>query len=78
MRVAVFSTKPYDRQFLNAANTLHRHELSFIEAPLNAQTCVLAEGAAGVCVFVNDQLDKTVLATLHQKGCRLIALRCAG
>lgn len=30
MKVAVFSTKPYDRQFLQAANTALRYELIFL------------------------------------------------
>jgi D-lactate dehydrogenase len=31
-----------------------------------------------VCVFVNDQLDKSVLGTIARSGTRLVALRCAG
>jgi hypothetical protein len=31
MRVAVYSTKPYDEQFLTAANLTHKHHLSFLE-----------------------------------------------
>ena len=36
MRIAVFSTKPYDRQFLEAANAEAGtpHELSFLEPRL--------------------------------------------
>src|SRR5688572_16315447 len=34
MRVAVFSTKPYDRSFLTAANMAHAHELTFLEPRL--------------------------------------------
>jgi hypothetical protein len=33
MKVAVFSTKLYDRQFLEASN--HQHELVFFEPQLN-------------------------------------------
>ena len=29
MRVAVFSTKPYDRTYLSAANAAHGHDLAF-------------------------------------------------
>ena len=61
MRVAVFSTKPYDRQFLEAANAGLGHELHFLEPRLTAETARLAEGFAGVCVFVNDQLDRQAL-----------------
>lgn len=31
MKVAVFSTKAYERQFLDTANTDYKHELIFFE-----------------------------------------------
>ena len=77
MKVAVFSTKNYDREFLNAANG-SRHELHFLELHLNAETAGLAEGSDAVCVFVNDHVDAVVVAKLASLGVRLITLRCAG
>lgn len=78
MKVAIFSAKPYDRMFLEAANAAHRHELVFFEPRLTRETCAPAAGFPAVCVFVNDQLDATVLAALARQGTCLIALRCAG
>ena len=78
MKVAVFSTKAYDRRFLEAANDSYEHELVFFEPHLSPETISLAKGFAAVCVFVNDQLDASMVATLGQLGTRLIALRCAG
>jgi D-lactate dehydrogenase len=78
MQVAVFSTKPYDRAFLEAANGPHGHALVFLEARLNEETVTLAAGFPCVCAFVNDQLGAGVLRTLHAQGTRLIALRSAG
>ena len=78
MRVAVFSTKPYDRKFLEAANTEVGHELTFLEPRLTLETCALAAGFPAVCVFVNDQLHEPVLRQLAEDGTRLVALRCAG
>ena len=77
MKVAVFSAKPYDREFLTAANE-SRHELHFFEPHLNEETTRLAEGFEVVCVFVNDCVDERVIANLANQGTRLIALRCAG
>jgi D-lactate dehydrogenase len=77
MRVAVFSTKAYDREFLERANA-GRHELRFLEPRLQVETASLAAGVAAVCVFVNDDLDANVIVTLAKSGTRLIALRCAG
>jgi D-lactate dehydrogenase len=80
MQVVVFSTKPYDRQFLDAANAASGggHRMHYMEARLSAQTVSLAEGADVVCAFVNDALDRDVLSELARRGTRLIALRCAG
>ena len=77
MRVAFFSSKAYDREFLEGANA-SRHELRFFEPHLNAQTAALAAGFEAVCVFVNDHLDAAVIEALARTGTRLIALRCAG
>ena len=57
MKVAVFSAKPYDRQFLDAANAGCGHELKYLEARLALETAVLAAGFPTVCVFVNDTVD---------------------
>jgi D-lactate dehydrogenase len=77
MKVAVFSAKQYDREFLSAANG-SRHELHFFEPHLNEETASLAAGFDAVCVFVNDQVNAAVIARLRLLGVKLIALRCAG
>ena len=78
MRVAIYSTRPNDREFLTRANGARRHQLLFLEARLDATTVSAADGAQAVCVFVNDRLDAEVLQALHAGGVRLVALRCAG
>ncbi|MEW6145614.1 MAG: 2-hydroxyacid dehydrogenase [Thermodesulfobacteriota bacterium] len=78
MKIAVFSTKSYDREFLKAANARFGHELVFFEPHLMYETCSLASGFGGVCVFVNDTLNADVLKSLREHGTRLVALRCAG
>jgi len=78
MRVAVFSSKPYDRNSLASANAAFGHDLTFLEPRLDQATVVLAAGYPAVYVFVNDQLDAAVLAGLARGGTRLVALRSAG
>ena len=78
MRIAVFSTRPYDERFLAAANQRHGHELTFLEPKLNATTAALAEGHDAVCPFVNDDLSAPVLAQLAALGVGLVTLRSAG
>jgi D-lactate dehydrogenase len=78
MKVVVFSTQPYDRQFLEAANHAHGHELIFLEPRLVAETASLLTDAPVVCVFINDQLNEGVLREIAAQGVRLIAIRAAG
>ena len=78
MRSAVFSTKPYERKFLEEVNLNYGHDLHFLDLHLNHRTAVLASGFKSVCVFVNDQVDKETLCKLAAGGTQLIALRCAG
>ncbi len=77
MRIAVFSTKPYDRRFLEAANA-DGHDFAWIEARLDAATARLAEGAEAACLFVNDRADAAALEVLAAGGVKLLALRSAG
>lgn len=78
MRVAVFSTRPYDRRFLTEANASGAHELCFFEAQLDATTVELSTGFDAICVFVNDSLDRRALRRAADGGVRLVALRAAG
>lgn len=83
MKLAVFSTKPYDRQYLSAANsandkTREAVDLVFHEARLSKDTVSLAQGATAVCVFVNDDLNGKVVESLADSGVKAILLRCAG
>src|SRR3546814_13405548 len=80
MKVAVFSTKSYDRLFLDAANEADggRHQLHYLAAGLTEQTAPLANGAGAVCAFVNDHLDRPALEVLAEGGTRLLAHRTAG
>lgn len=78
MRIAVFSTKPYDRAFLTDAARRAGQEPHFFEPRLDRATAPLAAGFPAVCVFVNDTLDADVLESLATAGTRLVALRAAG
>lgn len=78
MKVAVFSSKPYDRHFFEAANQQHGHELVFFEPRLTPATTALADGFPAVCVFINDQMHEETLRAIANQGTRLIALRSAG
>ncbi|MGX2949400.1 2-hydroxyacid dehydrogenase [Ursidibacter sp. B-7004-1] len=78
MKVAVFSTKSYDRKYLEQANQQYGFELEFFDFMLNEQTVKMAEGCEAVCIFVNDDGSRSVLTKLAEQGTKMIALRCAG
>ena len=78
MRIAVFSTKPYDRQALDGANETAGHDLVYFEPRLNRETVSLARGFDAICPFVNDDLSAPVIETLATEGVRLLTLRSAG
>jgi D-lactate dehydrogenase len=78
MKLAVFSTRKYDRDLLNEANAAHGHEIVFFDVRLTRATAALASGCPAVCVFVNDSVDAATLAALHAGGTRLVATRSTG
>lgn len=78
MKVAVFNTKSYDKEFLDRFNSLENHQLVYFVAPLNNNTVNLTNGYDAVCVFVNDKIDRVTVEQLAGNGIKLIALRCAG
>ena len=78
MKIAVFSAKRYDREFLTAANAEAGHRLRFFDAPLDDDSVGVAAGYDAVCIFVNDKADAEVLKALAAGGTRLVALRCTG
>ncbi|KAF2757770.1 putative D-hydroxyacid dehydrogenase [Pseudovirgaria hyperparasitica] len=81
MKLAVFSTQPYDQQFFEqcrAAKAPQTLEIAYHSFPLSAETVALASGCESICVFVNDNLTEPVLEKLKMLGVRAILLRCAG
>ncbi len=78
MKVAVYSTKNYDRKHLEIANQKFGFELEFFDFLLSEKTAKMAEGAEAVCIFVNDDGSRAVLEKLANIGVKTIALRCAG
>jgi D-lactate dehydrogenase len=78
MKVAFFSTKPYDQSTFEAINSACGHDLVFFEPRLNLKTVALASGFPAVCVFINDDLSEATLRAIASAGTRLVALRCAG
>ena len=78
MKIAFFDTKPYDKQYFEKYGKLYDISFKFFETKLNQDTVDLAKGYDGVCVFVNDTVNQSVIQRLQQLNVSVIALRCAG
>ncbi len=78
MKIALFSAKPYDRRFFDAANADHGHEIAYFEARLTCDTAPLADGFDVVCPFVSDVVDAPTIDCLADRGVKMLALRSAG
>jgi len=85
MKVAIYSSKAFEKPFLDAAcaaagNTSGkpRHDLTYLEVPLSATTAELASGSVAVSIFAGDDAAAPVLRALYAAGTRLLALRSAG
>ncbi|MEM6312762.1 MAG: 2-hydroxyacid dehydrogenase [Planctomycetota bacterium] len=76
MRCTVFSSKRYDRQFLESASG--DHAFTFLEPRLTLDTAALAEGRPAACLFVNDDASADVVAKLAEVGVTFLVLRSAG
>ena len=78
MKTAVYSSKPYEKPFLNTANADAAHDLVYLDARLSEATTELARDVPAVSIFVGDEASTPVLRALHAGGTRLLALRSAG
>lgn len=78
MKIAVFSTKPYDQEYFEKYSSNNEYTFAFFETALNKTTANLSAGFDVICAFVNDKVDKDTIEVLANNGIRLIAMRCAG
>lgn len=78
MKVAIFGTQFYEREYLSKYNVGKKHELVFFDETLNIKTINLAKGFDAVCAFVTDTIDKKCIKKLSEFGVKLIDLRSAG
>lgn len=77
-KIAFFDAKPYDIESFTEVNKDFGFDITFFEAKLNHRTASLGGNFDGVCAFVNDTIDKSVINTLAKHSVKVIGLRCAG
>ena len=78
MKIALFDTHDFEKQYLSEAAKRYGHSITYYKERLSFKSAGLAEGYPVVCPFVNDSLDEETLPILQNSGVRLIAMRCAG
>ena len=76
-KIAVFDCKKYDIESLGQLKS-DLFEFKFYEVRLTRDSVGLAYGCDGICVFVNDDVNKSVIDKLVEYGVKAIFLRCAG
>ncbi len=78
MKIAFFDAKPYDKPSFERYGEEKGIVFKYFETKLNEDTVDLAQGADGVCVFVNDTVNAAVIDRLYELGVKVLALRSAG
>lgn len=78
MKLAIYSTKQYDRKYFELVDKKFGYELEFFDFLLTSKTAKNAVGCDAVCIFVNDDGCRAVLEELAEMGVKILALRCAG
>lgn len=78
-KILFYDTKSYDKDsFLEALADFSGIEIEYTKSDLDPRTAALAEGFNAVCAFVSSDVGTQTVELLHQKGIRLILMRCAG
>lgn len=83
LKIAFFGTKDYDRTFFSElvkdkGEGTYNSDIKYFTSQLGPETASLAKGYDAVCAFVNDDISRPVVETLHECGVKLILMRCAG
>lgn len=79
LKILFYDTKSYDRDsFQETLSDFPGIEIEYTKSDLDPRTAALAEGFDAVCAFVSSDVGTQTVELLHQKGIRLILMRCAG
>lgn len=79
LKILFYDTKSYDKDsFQEALADFPDVEIEYTKSDLDPRTAALTEGFDAVCAFVSSDVGAQTMEILHQKGIRLILMRCAG
>lgn len=79
MKILFYDTKNYDKEsFEETRKAFPEIEIEYTKSDLDPRTAALAAGFDAVCAFVSSDVGSRTLSILHEKGVRLVLMRCAG
>lgn len=78
MKIAFYTTKPYDRIWFEPMAEGYKMDIIFLEAPCKPNTLNLAKGCDAICIFINDQITADMIDQLCEMNIKAILLRSAG
>ncbi|MDE7340552.1 MAG: 2-hydroxyacid dehydrogenase [Lachnospiraceae bacterium] len=78
MKIAFFSTKPYDKIWFEPMGKEYGFDIRFYEVPFQEETINLAANYDAVCIFVNDYITAEMIDKLYEMKVKAILLRSAG
>ena len=78
MKIAFYSTKPYDKIWFEPLGKEYGFDIHFIEAACNEETVYMAKGYDAICIFVNDYVNADMIDALYEMKVKAILLRSAG
>lgn len=78
MKIAFYSTKPYDKTWFEPLAEQYGFTIHFLESPCGPSSIQLARGFDAICVFVNDTITAPMIDELCNLNVKAILLRSAG
>lgn len=78
MKIAFFSTKPYDKIWFEPMGKDYGFDIHFFEVPFQEETVYLAKNYDAICIFVNDYVTADMIDMLYEMKVKAILLRSAG
>lgn len=77
-KIAMFDSKPYDREAFDKANKQYSYSITYFEPKLTLETAPLVHGFPVICLFVHDIVNPELAFQLERSGVKLLALRSNG
>ena len=74
IKIAIYSSHPFEKPFLIAANE-EKFELIFINEALSSENIRACEGCKGIALFTSDDSSAPILEQLKSQGIEFIVTR---